>query len=871
MKTPPKIPLRFLRWFCKPELLKYIEGDLIELYKENLERGKGRAKWFFAREVVKLFRPGIVRNLWTTQNINQMDMIRNYFKIGLRSILRHKAFSFLNIAGLSVGIASSLLILVYIQNERSYDNYHKDANRIYRVLHTYGNIPLNPSPTDYQVWGNAPVAPALKDFFPGIEQVFRFTSPSPWLIEYGSKRFQEDNIVFADSSAFEVFSWELVSGNPKTALVRPNTIVISETLARKCFGEEDALGKVVTMDTDDLFEVTGVMKDIPHNSHFTFEGMVSMSTFYNRRSGIFDSWGYVDFYTYFKVKPGVDVAAMKLQVPELVEKHIGDRFGYDIDFEPLADAYMHSVASRQPGIQGNKTNMIVFIVIAIFLLVIACINFMNLTTSRSVERAKDVAIRKTVGSGRGALVVQFLVEAIVLTFLSAVIAVGLMVLALPYLEVLSAKQLSLDWLMQPGVVIGWVFGVLLIGFMAGSYPAFVLSGFQPVKVLKGSFKTSKSGVQLRKALVVVQFGLSIMLVVGTMVVYSQLEFMRNHELGFQSSQVLVLDFGWDQKVQRKLSLIKEKLKAHRNVIETSYARAAPGRHFPNAGTQIEGPDGEMLGKAPYLYEIDEDFIPTFDMEMATGRNYHEGGANDSLNSLIINEAAVKLYGYSSPEEVIGKKFFQWGREGRVVGVVKDFNFKSLHHAVEPLALRYATWPNTSIFVLRLRTDDLKNTLQDLETTWSELVPHRPFLAEFVDDTFNRQYAADERFGSVFRVFSLIAIFIACLGLFGLTIYATAQRTKEIGIRKVLGASVFSIVSLLSMDFVKLFIVSLFIAIPVSWYVMSRWLENFSYGITVGWEVFAIAALLILLISLITMSLRTVRAAIANPVNALKDE
>lgn len=874
---PPKIFLRFFRWFCHPRLQKPIEGDLMELYDERVkEMGKKKADQKFRRDVLQLFRPNIIKPADGAYRLTNYGMFKNYFKVSVRNILRNKTFSLLNISGLSVGIASCILILIYVNNELSYDTYNEKYERTYRVIHHYG--PEDGSrdyskltAKDYKVWGNAPVAPAIQDYFPEVDQVFRFTSDAPWLLSYNGISASETDILFADSTAFDIFDWSFLAGNPKTALIRPNTIVLTKRLADKYFQNENPIGKTLIMDGEDPFEVTGVV-EIPTNSHFSFNGLISMSTFKSRRPQIFESWGYVDFYTYFTLKPEAGIENMRGQIANFIEAQFSESWNYTIEFEPLSDAYLHSEANRQPGPIGSLSNIYIFTSVAIFILLIACINFMNLSTARSVERAKEVAIRKTIGSQRSALIYQFLVEAILITTIAAALAAVFIFIGHPTLETISGKALPIDWLFSlPNIGLA-ILAILLIGIIAGSYPAFILSNFKPIKVLKGSFKTSASGVWLRKSLVILQFSLSIILIAGATVVSSQLNFLRAYDLGFDSEQMLVIDYGYDGAVVRKIEYIKDQFLNHGDVEKVSASRATPGDFFPNAGTGVADPiSSELVYKSPAIYEIDEDFITTYSMKMVAGRNFSKDFPLDSANSLILNESAAKLFGYPNPEDIIGKSFEQWGREGKVVGVVEDFNYVSLHDAVEPLSLRYGVRWNTSVLSLKLNSDDFSRTLSELEEIWLAVAPHRPFDTRFVDQNFNEQYQSDERFGKIFTIFSGLAIFVACLGLFGLTIYSTAQRNKEIGVRKVIGASTSSIVALLSKDFISLFIISLVISVPLSWYVMNNWLDGFAYRISLGFEVYAIAAAITLLVAFLTMSFKTVKAALANPVDSLKSE
>ncbi|MEQ9301177.1 MAG: ABC transporter permease [Cyclobacteriaceae bacterium] len=875
-KRPPKFLLRFFRWFCHPDLQVSIEGDLTELYEERRkDSGRMKANSIFFWDVLLLLRPDIIRPIGGYSKQNNIGMINNYIKVGARNINRNKAFSALNITGLSIGIACCVLISIYVKNELSYDTYNSQYDHTYRVLHHFGgakkaelasSIPLD----EYQVWGVAPVSEAIQDYYPEIKSVFRFTTANPWLVEYEHNRFQENNIIFGDSTAFDVFDWPVLAGNPATALVAPNSIVLTKRVTQKYFGEDNPIGETLTLDSDEPFQVTAVI-DLPANSHFKFDAMISMSTFRARRPQIFDSWGYVDFYTYFTTHPDSDIDKMQEAIPDFIERQASDGEGYTIAFEPLANAYLKSPAGRQPGAVGSLSNIYIFVSVAIFILLIACINFINLSTSRSVERAKEVAIRKTIGSGRGALVAQFLVETILLTSFSSLIALGMIALALPYLELLSGKTLPIQWLLSNEYLLLALLFILTIGLLAGAYPAIMFSKFQPVKVLKGSFKTSGEGVWLRKSLVILQFTLSVILLVGASVIDNQLDHLRQYDMGFDPEQVLVIDYGWDGQVQRNLQRIKMEFLKHPDVKMISASRATPGDFFPNGGTGVEERNGEIVFRSAAVYEVDEDFIPTYDMTMAAGRNFSKDFPTDSATALLLNEAAAKMYGYANSEDIVGKKFNQWGRQGRVIGVVKDFNYVSLHEDVEPLALRYGIYYNTSMLSIRLISQNHTNTLQELEVIWNELVPHRPFLAHFEDDKFNDQYQADERFGMIVATFSGLAILVACLGLFGLTVYSTAQRAKEIGIRKVLGAPVFQIVALLSKDFMMLFITSLIISIPLSWYLMSSWLDSFAYRISMGWQLFAIAAVITLLISLLTISWKTVSTALANPVKSLRDE
>lgn len=792
-------------------------------------------------------------------------------------MLRKKAYSAINITGLAIGITCCILITFYVQDELSYDRYNVNYDKIYRVLHAYYNIKDDKNssigPEDYQVWGNAPVAPALAADFPEIKTTVRFTHPNTFLLEHGERRFQEEGLVFTDSTAFDIFSWKMLAGNPKVALVAPNSIVLTKSIAEKYFGNENPLGQTLRADNQETFTVTGVMEDVPANSHLSFNGLISMSTFRKWRPGIFDAWGYVDFYTYFLLPEHTDIKTLEAKIPAFASRHYpkNNVDNYTIKFEPLSAAYLHSKAQRQPGPTGSLSNVYIFSIIAIFVLLIACINFVNLSTARSMERAREVGVRKAVGAYQNGLIHQFLTESILISFLAVLLAIIFTLLALPVIQEISGKPLTssllLSWKITPALVLM----PFLLGLLAGSYPAWVLARFRPVEVLKGQFRSSRKGVTLRKALVIVQFSLSVALIAGTMIVYSQLRHLQSHSLGFRQDQMLVIDYGGDQKVDESFEAIKTTLAKNPAVLSITASRAVPGDFYPNGTTFIESRDGEMKAEEPGMYEIDYDFIPAYEIKMVAGRAYSRDFPTDAQEALIINEAAAKQYGYSNPEEIVGKRFDQWGRKGTVIGVVKDFNYQSLHKKVEPLAMRMAPKESLNKLSLRIKTDHLQQTIKELEQTWSTLAPHRPFLYSFLDQSFNKQYKQDARFGELFAAFAGLTIFIACLGLFGLATYATEQRVKEIGVRKVLGASVTNIVRLLSSDFIKLVLVSILIATPVIWWAMQEWLQGYAYRITIQWWMIALAGILAVVTALLTVSLLAVKAALMNPVKALRSE
>lgn len=805
-------------------------------------------------------------------------MIQNYIKIAWRNILNNRGYATINIVGLAIGLACCLLIVIYVQNELSYDKYHTNKDRIYRVVHDYKEVG---NTEQHQIWGNAPIGDALKADFPEIEKVVQFSGLTSILLKQGDKRFQEENVFFMDSTAFDVFSWKILAGNPHTALKNAYSIVLTESTAKKYFGDQNPIGKTIEgglaagRADAGLYTVTAVMADVPANSHFTFDALLSMSTFRKARPDIFENegWGYVDFYTYFLASKDFDPIKFNQKIPDFLKRHIpvqeNANSRYNFHLEPMLQAYMHSTADRQPGATGSYQNLYIFTIIGGFILLIACVNFMNLATSRSMERAKEVGVRKAIGANKSNLILQFMSESLALVFFSGLLAIVLVLAFLPFLEAFSGKHLTYSSLMNGTTWSIFLLATTLTGLLAASYPALILASFKPIQVLKGAFSNSKGGTLLRRGLVVFQFCLSIALIAGTVIVFSQLNQLQQQDLGFQKAQRLVIDYNFDEKVNNNLEAIKNTLAKDKDVQSVTASRTVPGAFFPNAGTEIMSTDGKMTNFAPSLYEVDIDFIPNMGIKMAAGRAYSRDFPADSAHSLVINEAAAKLWGYSNPEDVIGKQFRQWGKEGTVIGVVKDFNYLSLHRKIEPLALRLE--PSSSRYLAVNLQNVNQQTIDRIGKLWTELAPHRPFLYSFLDDNFNRQYEADFNFRRLFTAFSSLALFIACLGLLGLVTYTAQQRTKEIGVRKVLGASIFNLVMLLSSDFIRLLVIAICIATPLSWIAMNKWLDNFAYHIEPKWWMFAFSGLSAVFIALITVSYQTFKAAKANPVDSLRDE
>lgn len=795
-------------------------------------------------------------------------MLKTYLKIAFRNFWRYKAFSFINVLGLAIGMASCFFIFLYVRFEFSYDSFHKNADRTYRLVADITNS--TGTHPGYQT--SAPMARSIKASFPEVQSVTRVI-PADVLVVKGDIKFQEENALWADSSFFSIFDFPLKYGDPKTALIEPNSLVFSETAARKYFGNANPVGQSLLLSGLKLHaRVTGVMKDIPENSHIKADMLISMSTYTQSfQPDIEPDWNALIYYSYLLLEKGANPKKLEAGFPALLARDASAYMNkgnqqYTMFLEPLKDIYLRS--SRGAPETGSLHNLYVFSLIAIFLLLIACVNFINLTTARSMERAKEVGIRKVSGAVKTQLITQFLMESLCLSLIALVIALLLAGFSFPFFNQVAGKTISTGIFVQTRSI-GWLLLLSIgIGLLAGIYPAWVLSSFNPISVLKGRFVSGSRGVILRKMLVMFQFTISIALMVGVIVVYSQVHFMRSQPLGFNKDQLLVLD-----NVYQDIPALKQQLSEIPGVLALSASTSVPGKDYNNSitdQTSIENSKGEIQHDNIATYNVDYNFIKTYQIGLAAGRGFSREFHNDSLHALILNMTAVRNLGYSSADQVIGKQFNQEGTTGIIIGVVDDFHFHSLKETVQPLALRTGLdyW---QFMTLRLDASNLPSTIKAIREKWEQTNTIRPFNNFFLDQTFDQKYRSEERFGSLFLFFVILAIFISGMGLLALASYSTLQRNKEIGIRKVLGASVLGIVTLLTSDFIKLVIISFIIATPLAWYFMNSWLEDFPYRIQITWWMFASAGIAAIIIALATVSLQAIKAALMNPVNSLRSE
>ena len=794
-------------------------------------------------------------------------MFRNYLKIAFRNLWKHKVFSLINILGLTVGLTAGFLIFLYVSFELSYDKFHSKADRIYRIVADI-KTPTEVLHAGGPSWA---VPQHIKLDFGEVEQAVRIAGDDNLLIRKGDVKFVEPNVMWADSAFFKTFDFKLLKGNPDKALTDPFSIIFTESAAKKYFGKEDPIGQTVLITGEaHPAKVTGIMKEIPENSQIKGDIVLSMSTITREwNKNLDDQWGNYGAQGYLLLKPGANPKALEKKLPAFLEKRNGKEMKQNqmyatLFLEPLRDVYLRT--TRNGSSTGNINNVYIFSIIAVFILAIACINFVNLTTARSSERAREVGIRKVVGALRAQLTGQFIGESIMLCLIAFLLSIGLISLLIPSFNTVAGKTVAEGLFSQPSYILMLLGAALGIGLLAGFYPALVLSSFKPVVVLKGRFATGTRGIILRKGLVIAQFTISIALIIGTIIVYNQMSYMRNRELGFSKDQMMVIDTNSDPSKDA----FKQAVAGLPKVKSVAMSGSVPGSGNPGAYSEIENTKGDLQIANLDLYFVDFDYINHYKIKLAAGRGFSRDFMTDTTQAMVLNESAVKMFGYSSPEQAVGKRFKQWGREGKIVGVIKDFHFRGLQTPIKPLSMRIEPGGSNLVSV-NIDGSDLKNTIAAIEGKWKTIIPNRPFSYYFLDEQFDKQYRAEERFGKLFFNFSVLAIFISCLGLLGLASYSTMQRTKEIGIRKVMGASVSNILNLLSKDFILLVIISFFVAAPVAWYFMHEWLKDFAYRTPIGWWVFAVAGILAVVIALGTISFMAIKAAVANPVNSLRSE
>ncbi len=800
-------------------------------------------------------------------------MLKNNIRIAIRNLRKYKAFSFINIIGLAVGVACVVLILLYVLDDLSYENFNRNAGRIYRVYSSAriegGEMKMAVTPP--------PLGATLVREIPEVKQYTRVMPTANMLIRYKNNVFNETRFFWADSTLFDVFTMSFIKGNPRTALNEPHTVILTESLAKKYFGNEDPIDQVMNFEDGTPYTVKGVIKDCPVNSHFHYDMFASMASIDVSKANF---WLNDIFYTYIVLKKGASPTVLEAKFPELIKKYAGPQlyqalgitmddwrkkgYAYGMHLQSLNSIHLYSHLENEMEPNSDIKYVYIFSVIAIFILLIACINFMNLATARSVMRSKEVGVRKVLGSNRAQLIIQFLLESIMLTFFSIMLAIVLVEICLPYFSDLSGKQLHSAYFNNLFTIPSLILTVLIVGIIAGSYPAFFLSSFRPVKVLKGKAIAEK-GSWFRSGLVVFQFSISIILFIGTFIIDNQLNYIQKAKLGFNKEQVLVVKRAW--ALENHAQTFKEALLKNHNIINASCTNDLPGQIYSQTLFKPENASSSQQYLLATMFS-DYDFIKTLDIKLASGRYFSKKYPSDSL-AVVLNQKAVQMLDIKDP---IGKRLSFSGSNisYQIIGIVKDFNFESLHQSIRPLVL-LLNRGQSSYMPIKISSKNISESVSFIKNEWKRFVPNKPFEYFFLDDEFSKLYLSEQKTSEIFTAFSVLAIFIASLGLFGLAAFTAERRTKEIGIRKALGASISNIILLLSKEFTKCVLIANVIAWPVAYYFMNNWLKDFAYRIHISLWTFILAGCLALIIALLTVTLHAIKAAMANPIKSLRYE
>lgn len=865
---PPKLAQRLLRWFCRLEFLEEVEFDLEELFAEQVgEDGLKAAKRSYWRNVLRHLRPFFLRNPLHYQSQNSIAMWSNYVKIAFRNFWKNKVISAINVLGLSFGLASCLIVFFHIKDELSYDQFLENGDQIYRVLNYY---PSDESP--YSAGGPIPLGPALEQDLAGVQSAVRLWRDYQPTLQVGTNVFSEHDLVFTDPNFFKTFSFPLLQGNPETVLDEPNTVVLTQQMAKKYFGDQDPLGKTIEYrGARGTFEmkVTGVMRDLPHNTHFEFDFLASFLSVTRQ----LDNWGsYKPIWTYITLEPGMTIDALSQGFPDFMQKYVPDRVeespGYTYALEPVSEIYMKSKADRNMKPLGDIQSVYVLALVGISILLIACINFINLSMARALARAREVGVRKTIGARKGQVVVQFITESGLTVLLSVLVALVLSYLFLPVYNEVTGKPIAYSSLFSWDFVVAALLLMALVALFAGLYPALFVSRFKASTVVKRG--TDKAGAKLgiRKLFVVFQFLISATLVIGVLITRDQMTYLYTKPLGINKENVLVIPSTANEQV------VLAGLKAMPEVQQIAYSQRMPVNtlNYDGRTFKVEGSDEWMQAQSCI---IDLEYLETYGIQLISGRDHFKEKTDQW--EFLINESAVEAFGFGNPEAALGKKIF-WSPEyqviGPVIGVVKDYHLESLHEKIPPMVMfrniDEDQWQRNYISI-RYKTDDLPSFLFGVEDLWTEHNPKRAYQSFLISDSFRELHEADHRFAKIFNYVVVLAMLIACLGLLGLSMLTVTQKEREIGIRKVLGASVGHVVTLLSSSFMKLILAGLVLAVPLAYFFMDSWLAGFSYRIDIGLKPFLLALLITIMVSMFTISFQTLSAALGNPADALRNE
>jgi putative ABC transport system permease protein len=794
-------------------------------------------------------------------------MIKSYFTIAWRNMKRNQVFAIINIFGLTIGVTVCMMIFLFVRNEFTFDKFHQQEKNIYRLVRSFDE-----NGAEKRVpWLSPPFATTLPIDFPEEVKKTVRVRPSNALVTFGTVSFNEKKVLKADNDFFTFFSYPLIAGNAATALGNPASIVLTESTAKKYFGNEDPLGKVVELDKNLRLTVTGIAKDIPTNSHLDFDLVVPLANY--SREDAFQNWFFNNLFTYVLLDEHTGPSSLESRFSGFIQKHMGQQFAkiglkFKLSLTPLSAIYFESSSASDPTRHGNRTMVYIFVAIALLILLIACVNFINLSTIKAIERSKEVGLRKVMGAIRSHLAGQFISESILTVLISSLISIGLVKLLNPFYAQLLGYTLDIPW--STWHLYAFFAGIILIvGLLAGSYPAFFISGFSPVQALKGKLRLGKGGSTFRQALVTLQFGISILLVIGVVVISSQLKYMKTKELGYKIDHVVSIRVDNNNDIYRGRRQLKEDLQDNTAIKEVSLMSGEPGGFHDSQTFQVEGTDDRTWSLRTQF--ADFEYIETLGLKMIAGRDFSASFKTDTTNSVLINRTAAATLGYT-PEQAIGKWIQNTIRDHSkriIIGVVEDFNFLSLKDKVEPLVIS----PNEDnrVALIALKPGSIKEGMKAIEREYRKLAPDYPFEYSFLDQNFDKLYRKDIQQQTLMSIFSALSIFVASLGLYGLASFTTAKRTKEIGIRKVLGASINGIFQLLSKDFIKPVLFAFCIVSPIGWWAMNRWLENFAYHIDIAWWMFGLSGLIAVCIALLTVSSQAFRAAVANPISALTDD
>ena len=866
---PPRILSNILKRLLSYEIRSGAMVDFTEQYDWiNRKRGRWVANIWYSIQILQLAFSVFSRSM----SVN-LIMLKNYFTIAVRHIKRYKGYACINTAGLAIGMACCILILLYIQFELSFDRYHEKADRIFLLKRhgTFGATELTSSSN------NALSALLMKRDFSEVEDTVRIGFMPDPAVRYGDKKFYEDRVIYADDSFFDVFTYPMAEGDPESALKAPYSVVITEEVAEKYFGTENPVGRSLRFNDKDDFTVTGVIKSVPRHSHLLFDVVCSFQTlysFYPKNHAFLNEFTSNNYRTYILLREKAEPVSLEAKFPDFIEKHAGPRiraFGYSIEYflMPLTDIHLRTPLDGGRSGIGAILYIYIFALVALFIMLIACINFMNLATARSTKRAQEIGIRKVLGAVKGKLVTQFLFESYFYSFFSLFLALVLAKSALPAMSFIAGYELTLDFSIIPWLFPALVGIVLLVGFIAGSYPAFFLSAFQPVRVLKGAVKAGGANVHLRNVFVVMQFSISVMLIIGTFIIVRQLNYMKNKNPGFQKEQVVVLPVR-DEQLRKSLGTIKNELRGHSDIVSAAVSSDIPGQH-PQHNSKL--PEGFPRGQSQLMYDlnVDEDFISTMGMEIIAGRGFSKEYRADQKSSVIINETAAREFGWENP---LGKKIGGYRGIKTVIGVVRDYHQLPLSEEIKPIYIRHDpgdVYNPFRMLSVRIVPGNMGRAIKFIEAKWNEVYPNHPFTYFFLDESFGEQFREMERIRTLIIYFAGLAILIACLGLFGLSSYIAEQRTKEIGIRKALGASASGIVCLISKELVKMILLANVIAWPAAFFVMRSWLSTFPYRANITIQTFLFSGVIVLLIGLATVSFQSIKAGLTDPVDSLRYE